>query len=75
MLEMHGTIQHFVVFLPIYTLFKSGSFPETSCSGHDGKSNCIKTPLNRNPLACSENCGEVKVVFEIFCSNVKGNNL
>lgn len=72
---MHSTIQHFVVFLPIYALFKSDSFPDISCSGHDGKSNCIKTTLNRNPLACSENYGEVKVVVEMFCSIVKGNNL
>ena len=30
--EIHSTIQHFVVFLLIYALFKSERFPENICS-------------------------------------------
>ena len=31
-IEIHSTIQHFVVFLLIYALFKSERFPENICS-------------------------------------------
>ena len=57
-IEIHSTIQHFVVFLLIYALFKFERFSENICSAclrMLGKTSCINTSVSCSLIACSEN--------------------
>ena len=55
---MHRIIEHFVVFLLIYALFKSERFRKNTCSAclpMLEKASCITTPVSCSLIACSEN--------------------